>query len=1073
MRKMILLLIMQLAFMVTYGQKIITGRITDGSSPLHGINVVLKELKLSTVSDSLGYFKLMVPNGSYTLEFSHLNYKRQQLRINIPMSQRLSVALTPAVNQLEEVEIINTGFQRLPRERASGSFSTLNESQLNRRVSGDLVSRLEDAVPGLIINRSGARGQQQTQISVRGQSTLFARADPLVILDNFQYEGDISLINPNDIESITVLKDAAAASIWGARGGNGVIVITTKSGKKNAGLNVQFNSNITIGEEADLFYKNKMGSADFIEIEKSLFTRGFYKNTENSPTKPAMSPAVELLILKRDGKINPAEADARLEELKSIDYRVDGKKVFYQRPISSQVSLALNGGTENHQYYLSGGMDDTRDNLRYNGSIRKTLQAKSSWNFLKQRVTFSAGINFISQQIDAANSGISMAEGVSAYPYAKLLGPNGEALPITYGLRNSFKEEALTKRLLDWYYRPAEEIAAITDRRKTEDLRLNFGLTAKLLPGLTGSLLYQHNLTQRESRRNHSVASYYTRSTINDVSQINTNGAIIRPVPLGGIVDGTSGETTVENLRGQLNYEKQFGRHRLSALLGSEFRMQDERNNTSRFYGYDELHANYQAVDYFTSFPRFVNAGSTTTIVNRDGEQVLADRSRSYFSNAAYSFQDKYTLTASARLDQSNIFGVDANQKGVPLWSVGGVWEISREGFYDKSAHGKISELIPTLRLRASFGYTGNVDKTLSAYTTANYNNGSGNINNSGSLLPYADIQNPPNALLRWERTKIINFGLDFTLRGNRLSGSVEYYRKKGIDLIGSIPYAPSSGVSLFRGNTSGSKGQGVDINLQSRNLTGRIRWETNLLFSYSSDIVTDYKVKGSNANYVQSPRTYPLEGNYINAIYAFPWAGLDPQNGNPRGYLNGEVSTDYSKIMVVNDPSEIRYLGSSRPIIFGAVRNTIGYGGLSVSANISYRLKYYFRRESISYGSNSGLGGHGDYANRWVKPGDEQFTNVPSVPAANSGSRDIFYQNSEALSEQGDHIRFQDLNISYLLSGQKLLGANISSLQIYFYANNLGILWKKTKTQLDPDYPSAQFLPVRTYALGLKFNIK
>lgn len=1073
MKHAILLSIFLIFSSALLAQEKIRGLVTDGKEPIPGVNITIASLKISTVTDSSGKFELTAPTGIHTLTVAHLAFQKQEIKISIPMAKTLRVTLAALPNQLQDIEIVNTGFQKLPRERAAGSFASLNEAKLNRRVSPDLVSRLEDAVPGLVINRSGTRSQNQTQISIRGQSTLFARTEPLIILDNFQYEGDVSTINPNDIESITILKDASAASIWGARSGNGVIVITSKSGRKNSPLNVQFNSNFTFGENPNLFYQNRMGTADFIDIETALFAKGFYSNTENSVLKTALSPVIELLIAKRDGKISAADADARIEELKSYDIRNEVSKTLYQRPINLQQSLSLSGGSEKQQYYLSAGLDDNRDLLKKNSILRKTVQARSSWNFLNDRVTFSAGINFVRQGTNNPNPGISMAEGVNAYPYARLQDDNGVPLAINMVYRNDFKNDALSKGLLDWNYRPLEELELVSSKRSIQDLRLNFGLNAKLFSGFTASVLYQYNNIRNDNLKNQTEGSYYSRNLINNISQINADGSITRPIPLGGIIDGMNGESTVSNIRGQLSYEKKIGAHSISAFGGIEERMQDDRMNTFRYYGYDESHANYQPVDYFTAFKRYVNAGSTATIVNLDSEQRLADRSRSYFSNIGYTLLDRYTLNGSLRLDQSNIFGVSTNQKGVPLGSVGGVWDISKEHFYGGDTENGLSRILPMLRLRMSYGYTGNVDKTLSAYTTASHNNGTGNINNSNTRLPYATIDNPPNEQLRWERTRIINFGIDFSCRSGRISGSIEYYLKKGIDLIGSIPYAPSSGISTFKGNTSGSKGRGLDINITTRNLRGKLDWETNLLFSYSSDIVTHYKIKGTNNNYIQNPRTYPQEGKYVNPVYSYPWAGLDPQNGNPRGYLNGEISTDYNRIMLADDINAISYFGSSRPLLYGAIRNTFNYKGFSLSANISYRLKYYFTRSSIVYGSNNGLGSSGDYAYRWQQPGDELNTDVPSAPAGNMTNRDVFYANSAALVEKGDHIRFQDINFSYTLQNKKLFGAHLSSLQFYAYANNIGILWKATKVKEDPDYFSAQIAPIRTYSIGIKANIK
>lgn len=236
-----------------------------------------------------------------------------------------------------------TGYQNLPRERATGSFSRVDSSLLQRRISTDVLGRLEDNVPGLAFNRSAMAGGVNNPISIRGRSTLFANANPLILLDNFPYEGDVSAINPNDVESVTVLKDAAAASIWGARAGNGVIVITTRKGKRNQAPTVSLTSNITISDKPDLYAQPRISTADHIELEKTLFARNFFSSDETSANHPALSPVTELLIAQRDGHLSAAQAQQQIEALKGRDLRDDYSRYLYRKSVNQQYALQVNG----------------------------------------------------------------------------------------------------------------------------------------------------------------------------------------------------------------------------------------------------------------------------------------------------------------------------------------------------------------------------------------------------------------------------------------------------------------------------------------------------------------------------------------------------------------------------------------------------------------------------------------------------------------------------------------------------------------------------------------------------------
>jgi hypothetical protein len=325
--------------------------------------------------------------------------------------------------------------------------------------------------------------------------------------------------------------------------------------------------------------------------------------------------------------------------------------------------------------------------------------------------------------------------------------------------------------------------------------------------------------------------------------------------------------------------------------------------------------------------------------------------------------------------------------------------------------------------------------------------------------------------------------GLDYAIFHKRINGSFEYYFKKGIDLFGDSPLAPSTGLSTFRGNDADITGSGLDLVVNSDNIRSKtFSWQSNLIVSHSVDIVSSYAVKTTVSTYLgqgsgNAGTIYPLQGKPLYAIYSYPWAGLSHTTGDPQGYLNGAVSTDYTSIISGTTPDNMEFNGSAKPTTYGSFRNTFVYKGFSLSANMVFKLNYFFRRSSIS--SSSPLQswiGNSDYLQRWQKPGDELITNVPSLqyPPVNS-NRDIFYQFSDALVEKGDHVRLQDISIGYTIAPSVAKKLSLSGLQIYGYINNVGLLWTANKKGLDPDiysqgYTTALPLP-RTIALGLKAN--
>ena len=1039
----------------------ISGRVmaADERKPLPGAVIRLKGTSVAVSADSAGRFTLGATAAQRILQVSFLGYETLEVEIG-ESAREILISLQPATNSLEEV-IVSTGYQDLAAGRATGSFVSLNEQQLNRRVSADILSRLEDRTPGLIFNKD-ATLDGRTDLSIRGRSTINANAQPLIVLDNFPFEGDINSINPNDVESITVLKDAAAAAIWGARAGNGVIVITTKKGRYNQAPVISFNTNLTAVPAPDLFYQGRMLSADYIDIEKRLFGEGYYRSAELSANKTPLSPVVEVLIAQRDGLIRAAEADAKINALKAYDVRNDYRDQFYTTGLNQQYAASLRGGSGTHRYSASAGYDKNLSNTRGSAYDRITLNAANTYALFNQKLEISTGIFYTEGTYTRNNpaiTGMGMSGG-QLYPYARLVDGQGRPLATVKDYRSAFIGMATENGLLDWDYRPVEELNNAENTSAITDYRLRGSAKYRLMSGLDATVLYQYGRGITRDRKLYNENSYYTRNLVNRFTMVNPDGSLSRPVPLGAIADRGNQISQTHNLRGQLNYNLQAREHGLNVLAGFETQEQATEAVNYRLYGYDEAHETSMVVDYTGRYSSYVNPASANNMIpNADTQRGLNDRFRSLYSNASYNYGNRYMITLSSRFDQSNLFGVEANQKGVPLWSAGVAWDISNEYFYK-------SKLFTSLKVRLSYGYSGNINKSLSAFTTARYNNGISTANGQ----PYAEIENPPNPALRWERVRIFNAGLDFEIGKGLLSGSADIFKKDGRDLIGTIPFAPSAGITSFTGNTASTSGHGIDLALNSRWLRrSSLQAHSALIFSYVRDKVKTHAVKGSGINYLQA-LNLPLEGKPLYSIYSYPWGGLDPQTGDPIGYLDGAQSTDYLAMRTALTPENMIYNGPARPQVFGSWLNSLQWKNISVSANISYRLNYYFRKSSVAYGNTYGLGGHEDYYRRWKKPGDEKTTGVPSVPAVANFLRDEFYQYSQQLVLKGDHIRLKDIQVAYSLAKSKMPRLPFSHAQVYLYMDNAGMIWKANKEGLDPDYPLRR--PPLTLSAGLKLEL-
>lgn len=348
-------------------------------------------------------------------------------------------------------------------------------------------------------------------------------------------------------------------------------------------------------------------------------------------------------------------------------------------------------------------------------------------------------------------------------------------------------------------------------------------------------------------------------------------------------------------------------------------------------------------------------------------------------------------------------------------------------------------------------------------------------FNASYTGLPFAAINNVPNPDLRWERTGQLNIGVDVGSRNNIISGRLEYFRKKGNDLIGDGIIDPTTGISQLRGNFSDMKSHGFDIELKSVNINGsNFKWSTNLIFNYSSEKVTRFDVNYGALTYFNAFATgRPLVGKPLYSVYSYQWGGLDPATGDPRVILADTLNKTHSTQTTNNvKMQDLVYSGRYNAPIFGSLFNNFRWKGLGLTFNIIYKFNYVFRRTSINYSalaSNGWKTGHKDFVLRWKQPGDEKLTNVPSIVYPANATRDAFYNQSELLIEKGDHIRLQFVNLNYEFENKLLKQISIQGLRLYFYVNNVGILWRANDKGIDPDYPFMTYPPARTYSFGIK----
>ncbi|WP_257669181.1 SusC/RagA family TonB-linked outer membrane protein [Parapedobacter tibetensis] len=1058
-----LILFLCFAGMAAFSQQEVMGvvRSAEDRASLSGANVRSISSGGSATTDSEGRFRLSVSAGTDTIQVTYIGYITQRIPINkMRIPETIEIYLEADASTLEEV-VINTGYYKVPKERATGSFTHVDNSLLNRSVGSNILQRLEGIAPGVqFVNANGASA---SDIRVRGVATIESDETPLIVVDNFPYEGDINSINPNDVESITVLRDAAAASIWGARAGNGVIVITTKQGRYNQRAKISVNSNFTMGEKPDLFYSQSwLPSATVMDIEKELFERGgYYLESTNQRPFPAY---VELLIKHKNGSIDDAELARQEAIMRKTDVRNEAMRHLYRGESHQQYAINISGGGERYRYYLSTGYDQNRSILVGNGNNRLNMNLQNTFQPI-DGLEITAGIWYAQQR--ATNNGLSLsnlnpAAAQQVSTYVRLADEQGNTLAIPHERRLAYYDRAEADGLLDWHYRPLDELQ-LTDNTSTgNEYRLNAALRYRFLDHFNLNVTYQYLQSSSTGKNYYDADSYFVRNLVNRFTQADGS----RMVPHGAILDG--GRNTVgrsQSGRAQLNYSRDFGSdHSVTALTGAEIREAvSESSPGYRIYNFDrELLTGTATYNYNQAYP-VRPSGSSRLPTPPTGLTHYTDRYLSYFGNAAYTYTGRYTLSGSLRWDGSNLFGVKTNQKGVPLWSIGGSWNASKEPFYG------LGDILPYLRLRATYGSAGNVNKQVSVFPVVRF------TTNSTTGLPVANVQSVGNPSLRWEQVNTLNFGVDFASRNNRIQGNVEYYTKYAEDLIGEDFMAPSTGINSAARlsnqiNYANLRTHGWDVQVTTRNLTGVLNWQTGFQFSHVRNKVTHFSTAEVNTIGTYFTNPPPVIGQSRDAVYALPWHGLDGDTGMPLVDVDGQMGMDYDAYIRNYDADKLLIAGMRVPPFYGALRNTLEWKGVQVGVNIVWKAGYVFRRQSISPGQEYSTSGyHIDYFRRWQRPGDELHTDVPAWAETVQPYRSQSYLYSEALITDGDQIRLQDVNLSYDLPvNQTLL---LRRMRLYAYARNLGILWKANQDDIDPDYVNAEYIAPRMFSVGVQVD--
>jgi len=1008
----------------------IAGVVTDKDG--HGIpGVVVKATlaKTATVTDVNGRYVIHVHDEDL-LTFTFVGFEKQEL--SVKGKSRLDVLLKEDVAFLNEVVV--TGYQTLQRKNTTGAIVVLNSEEISRRNNVTLDRLLEGTVPGLSVYK-GVNGANDLQI--RGGSSLRAGTQPLIIIDGFA-----STIFPdiNEIENVTVLKDAAASAVWGSQAANGVIVITTKKGKAGK-LQINYAGNTRITNTPDYNELRRADAPTLIDYQKEQYDKGYIMAPIFDGSPSGYSQSIGIFNDFDRGDITLEERDKRLAALAGLSNKEQIDNLLLCPSVSQSHFFSLSGGSDKIQSFLSANYKSDKTGFKGNNSDALTINSRNNYNitnFLTLRTDLSATYT-------SGKSGYSGVESAtrSLLPYQMLLDGAGNYV-YDYSSFNKIENDRLKGLgFQDNGFNLLEENTIANIKRSGWGLKSRVGADWKIVKGLSLSNDFIFEKTTSENRNLNSKNGYYVRNLVNYMSSLDAKGNAFRNIPLGDILDLSNSGYKNYAFRNQLNYSNTFNeKHYLNVVGGFDLRKTISQSNLQRQLGYNDDLLTFQNIDAIKlaspGIEWWDNKFHTYNATSYNNFAFLDTREYSFYSTLAYTFDERYTLSGSYRTDHSSLFGADPKFKKTPLWSIGGQWNLSKEKFFN-------SDLISNMALRVTYGLTGNFDRNnqSTAFLVAR------RFFNTVVNDNVARIETPPNPKLRWERSRTINLGTDVGILKGRVTMSLDYYRKYSYDLLGNQDLDPTVGLTNASVNAARMVNQGMELALKAGIIsTSDFSWNSTLNLGYNKNKITYNRITDTNPAINRPKASVPfLTGYARESVWSYKWAGLDNE-GRPQVY-----DGDGKKVYIPVEGSLI-YSGTARPKLTGGWSNTFRYKGFEAMAFLVFNYGHVVRREMPDmYGYDWTGAYNNQIAQRWRQPGDELKTDIPAIADIKYLSDD--YTRAATLSNNSiinaSFVRLREVQVGYNFNAKFLKSTPFKTIRIVAQMNNL-YLFKKNKYGIDPE---------------------
>ncbi|SHH40722.1 SusC/RagA family TonB-linked outer membrane protein [Flavobacterium johnsoniae] len=1041
-------------FEVLTAGPIIKGKVTDQTgSPLPGATVMAKGTKVAVLTDFDGNFSIEMPANADKLVISYVGMETKEIGIT---NVTPTVVLTEAGQNLKEV-VVTTGYEKTSKRTFTGAISKISGSELKVEGVVDVSRMIEGKAAGVTVQNVTGTFGTAPKITVRGSSSIFGDTKPLWVIDGVVQEDIINVtfadlasgnsatllsssvagLNSNDIQSIEVLKDASATSIYGSRSLNGVVVVTTKQGRRDSPLKVSYSVENTVRTVPSYSQYDILNSQESMSVFQEMRQKGYL---DLSSSYTGRFGGVYNILAREINNYNTSNGQYGVkndqpyinEFLKKYELvNTDWFSVLFRPSITQNHSLSFSGGGKNNTFYASLGYYTDpgwtiADNVKQlSSNLKGTFFINDKLN-----ITLSTLGSIRNQQAPGAyESKQDVVFGKTTRDFD--INPFNYVLSTSRTLRPYDDKGNLEYYQNNWApMNIVNELANNTLDIKVNDIRfqvdLDYKINKNLTYNLTGSARYANTSREHRIYEGSNVVGAYNAGVGNNVnSQIQKDNVFlyqnpndltaprVSVLPSGGFLRKFTNDMTSYNIRNSVTYRNIFkDKHEVEGFFGTELRSVDRNNDNFTAVG----------IQYNKGLTPFIDPRIIEKIVNGGdsyydfGEE--RERTVGFFGKVGYTYDRRYTASLTGRYDGSNRQGDTGSSRWLPTYTVSGKWNVAEESFM------KNNETINTLALRASYGLTataGPATNSLAIYKS--FITDRFNLSDRENAIRIEDLQNKD---LTWEKQYETNIGVDLGMFNNRVSLAADVYRRKAFDLIDYVITSGVGGESIKQGNNADMETKGIELGLTTQNIvTDNFKWSTTLNFSVFNQEITKLANRPSAFDLVDSNGGNTV-GHPRNSIYSYQFTGLNNQ-GLPtfnlqEGAENNITGADFQDTKDVT--KYLKYEGSIEPNKSIGLANTftyknwslyvfvVGSGGNKVRLNPVYSNKYtdltVFTKE---------------YANRWINPGDENVTNVPVIADRllnrNYGERDLeiaynTYNFSDVRIADGDFVRLKNVTLSW-----------------------------------------------------------